>query len=101
MIERFPLGIKDNIFKNVVDSTTLYGGVKKLENSHFKHKHGLDTRNFGTSIGETEIENDDEYTSYYAIQNTVTLDIVQEAGDNDDYLSKFNVLVFLIKYTNI
>lgn len=103
MKERFPLGIKDIDFKNVVDSTTLYGGVKKLENTHFKHKHGLDTTGFLTavSIPPVEIEDDDEYISYHSVQNSATLDIVPEAGDNDNYLSKFNVMVFLIKYTNI
>tara|TARA_B110000879_G_C11181461_1_gene518622 strand:- start:1532 stop:2110 length:579 start_codon:yes stop_codon:yes gene_type:complete len=102
MRERFPLGITDNNFKEVVDSTSLAGGVKKLENSHFKHKHGLSTIGYITSMWSAHaISSDDEYDSYYGTQNSTSLFITPEPGVNDDFLTKFHVIVFLIKYKHI
>lgn len=100
MRERIPLGIKDAEF-NGVYSTTLYGGVKKLENSHYKHKHLWNTTSFVTGVGKVGLYGGSEYTSYFGVQNQTIASITTEAGVNDDFLPKFKVMVFLIKYKYI
>jgi microcystin-dependent protein len=102
MIERFPLGIKDNTFKNVVDSTTLYGGEKKLQNSNFKHKHKIYTSDMYVNLGFQATDDDnDKVNSINKGNEHNQLIIDRPAGDNDDFFPEFNVVKFIIRYTII
>jgi microcystin-dependent protein len=101
MIERFPLGITDNTFKNVVDSTTLYGGEKKLQNSNFKHKHNFSTTGIMNSLGSVKCDPGSGSQQYGAKNHINVANLLINNEVSEDYLPKFNVMVFLIKYTNI
>lgn len=107
MSQRFPYGINESSFKSVVNANTLSGGVKKLVNSHFKHRHVIPTDqlvtgiNVGDATSDTTKAKDGIGASYYNVSANSTLKIDMETGDNDDYLSRFNVVNFLIKYKNV
>lgn len=103
MRERFPLGINQSGLSNM-NSGDIIGGVKRLENSHFKHTHTLDSSTWTTSIGSTSAENPGTRSSHlvrHGIHANTTASITAESGNNDEYLSKFNVILFLIRYKNI
>lgn len=102
MREKFPLGTTQSGFSNM-NSGDIMGGVKKLENSHFKHTHTLDASSWTKDLGSTAAENPGTRSSHlvrHSVQTNTTASLTAESGNNEDYLSKFTVILFLIRYKN-
>ena len=101
MRERFPLGVSAASFSNM-NSSNIMSGVKKLTNQHFRHTHKLDTSKLytGTNSNAAENTNQSNYVKYGIQQPLSGVSIATESGDNEDYLSKFNVMLFVIRYKN-
>jgi len=102
MREKFPLGINQSGLSNM-NSGDITGGVKQLENSHFKHTHTLDASSWTVSLGSTAAENPGNRSSHlmrHGVQTNTSASLTTESGNNEDYLSKFTVILFLIRYKN-
>jgi microcystin-dependent protein len=104
MCERFPLGANRQEFINK-SATNIMGGVKKLNNTHLRHTHGLSMNTFVKKFNTQNAWDSSGPNSYDASWHTTTnhynyTATTGEHEDNEDYLTKFVATVYLIRYIN-
>jgi len=104
MCERFPLGANRQGFINK-SATNIMGGVKKLNNTHLRHTHGLSMNNFVKKFNSQNAWDSTHTNSYPDSYHTTNSYYNYTAttgnpADNEDYLTKFVVTVYLIRYKN-